>query len=173
LYSRYYHRSIKHEVLDTQWLLTQCVRLQWSRQCNLDIDPRCKAKRESPRSKSSCLLHPSSNLSIRPRPNCRPRKRIRRLPVIDIESNSFLVPPIQLRPRHAPGRLDTASPTNLEIHTLWIQLRAIIVLGAAECDNLVSDDVVAGREVERYHGRGSEVGFDESVSDLEIVGVRG
>lgn len=111
------------------------------------------------------LFSKPNNLLVRRRPNRRPRKRITRRIRINIKPNPRIIPLIQTRTRHSSRGRHTAAPSNLEVQALHIQLRAIVVLPAVQRNDLVADDVVAGRELCGQHGGRLEVVGDEGVGD--------
>lgn len=87
--------------------------------------------------------------SVRTRPNRRPRERINSLPSIQVIHNALLIPLIQRRTRHTPSWYNTTTPANLEIQTLRIQLRTIVILTAMQGNDFVANDIVPWCEVAR------------------------
>ena len=102
---------------------------------------------------------------VRSRPHRRSRESVSAGVSVNVEHNARHIPLIQTRARHTTRRLHTATPPDLQVQTLRIQLRAVVILAPVQRDDFVPDDVVSRREFGRQNGGGDEPVLDEGVGD--------
>jgi len=104
-------------------------------------------------------------LPLRRLPDRRPGNRITRERRIQIENDACIICLVEAGRWHAAAQLCGAAALDLDVDALGVRLGAVAGLCRVQGDDLVAQDVVAGREVGGHGETPRVVGRDERVGD--------